>query len=66
MPIFVGLPLAVAGFIAAYFVSRDTLNFTLVQTAIALIMLMVFCALIIYGRRIWDVVRSLFGSRSKS
>jgi hypothetical protein len=63
MPILVQLPLGIAGFIAAYFVSRDTLRFTLVQTGIALVMLAIFCTLLINARRIRTAIRAM---RAKS
>lgn len=58
MPIFVQLPLAIAGLIAGYFVSRESLTFTLFQTAIALVMLAVFCALILNAPRVLNAIRS--------
>ncbi|MGO4439046.1 hypothetical protein [Rhizobium sp. RAF56] len=61
MPILVQLPLGIAGVIAGYFVSRDTLHFTLVQTGIALVMLAIFCAVLINARRIRGAIRSMIG-----
>jgi len=61
MPILVQLPLGIAGLIAGYFVSRDTLHFTLVQTGIALVMLALFCAFLINAGRIRNAIRGRKG-----
>ncbi|KAA0700637.1 hypothetical protein DTW90_03060 [Neorhizobium sp. P12A] len=60
-PIFVQLPLAIAGDIAAHFVSRDSVRFELVQTGIALVMLATFIILLICALRIWKWVRGKNG-----
>ncbi|MDE1993109.1 MAG: hypothetical protein KGI75_11450 [Rhizobiaceae bacterium] len=57
MYFFVTIPLAFAGMIAGYFVSRDTLRFTLLQTGIALVMLAAFITLMIFLPRLWKQVR---------
>ncbi|AVA26297.1 hypothetical protein NXC24_PC01871 (plasmid) [Rhizobium sp. NXC24] len=58
MPIFVRLPLAVAGMVAGHFVSRDTLRFELLQTGIALVMLAAFITFLIAAPSIWRAFRS--------
>jgi hypothetical protein len=60
-PIFVQLPLAIAGNIAALFVSRDSVRFELVQTGIALLMLATFIILLICAPRIWRRIRGKNG-----
>lgn len=63
-PLVVRIPLDVAGWIAAHFVSRDSVRFELVQTGIALVMLATFIIFLWNVPRMWMWLRR--GSRDPS